>query len=158
MQATAKATEFLDTSSSDSVLWSVSPEMAALEWHRFEPLLAPAIAKSHGMLNTASVKHDLACGHMQLWAAFAGGWDDEVEAVAVTEIRKYVECTVLGMPLVGGKSRERWLHFEGALTQFAAAHGCDYIEGYVRKGWAPDLKLMGWLPLFETWRKPVNGR
>ena len=120
----------------DSVLWAVSPEDAIRLWDRFGPLLEPAIERSHGTHSIGSVQQALANGHMQLWASYK---ENETEAVATTEIITYADCKVLSITLLGGRARERWLHFQREFMDFAAQH-------------------LGWEPVFETWRKPIHGR
>jgi hypothetical protein len=113
---------------------AVPAEALRFVWAKASPLLAEAVAQSHGTFLTEDV---LACcerGAMQLWLACEG--EDVIAAVAA-EIVIFPRKKVLGIPFAGGRDMARWYaKMEAAVEAWAKGFGCTAERLYGRKGWA----------------------
>jgi len=117
---------------SDSTLIGIQSDFIDHWWKVVEPLLAPAIERSLGMLTNDSVYKLLKSKDMQLWISIKDG---VTEAAATTQILTYPKVKVLALPLIGGKNRNNWLLFEPTFHEYGKSFGCTYLEGYFRMGW-----------------------
>jgi hypothetical protein len=96
-------------------------------------------------------------GICRLWIS----WHDErerVEAVVVTETIQYPRRVGLRLWLIGGENMKAWgIPMRDLLEEYAIAHGCDAIEGGLRKGW---LRIggEGWHETGITFEKRLDKR
>jgi len=120
----------------------VYPEHIPIVWPTAAPLLARPIDRSGGRLSVDSVYSWLAAGKFQLWMVREG---NDTLAALVTEIRNYpTGLRTFNIMLLGGFSREKWLHLWPEMAGWAKAQGCTRAEMVGRKGWTRALEGWKW--------------
>lgn len=93
----------------------------------------------------------LLLGQRQLW--IAEDETGEVFAFTVTEILNTPRAKILWSLVTGGKKIDAWVHFEGAISEWARKLGCKAFEGPGRKGWERKMEKFGFVPVFQIFRK-----
>lgn len=87
----------------------------------------------------------------QLWAWIEG---DEITACFVTTILINPKRKICSVPLIGGTGLKIWRKgVDETLGTWAKAQGCEYLEGYARKGWLRVLK--DWFIVSTTIRRKL---
>jgi hypothetical protein len=113
-------------------------ELARL-WHKIEPLLAKATARSRcyepiDVLRLTMAVHLPIEQRMMIWTVERGG---EIVAVLVSKVTQYPRRRILEMLFAGGSRMREWLPIAIPLfDQCARETGCDSIASVGRKGWA----------------------
>lgn len=132
------------------MLCVVRPEEVSALWDLIWPLLKPAAKRAQGGWSEQSIRDAIASGDAQLWAS----WDGKIGAVAMTQIIISGDKKLCSIPLLGGKSRANWLHYEPQVCEWAKAQGCVALEGYARPGW---LRVLhgGWRHCWTVIRKDI---
>lgn len=114
------------------------------------PLVMPWLEKlekdSKGMECVAEIDEQFRSQHLQLFAAFDDEEPDPLIALCGTRLRTFLTGRkVCDIQWCTGRKYRSW--FEkgaAAIEQFAAAEGCDSVIGYMRPGWEPALKALGY--------------
>ncbi len=137
MQTTPKLTEHSTTRFS-ARLFGISSRDVREAWPAAKVLLLPAISRSLGRYDEASVLKGILDKDMQLWMAVA-----EVPlAAAVTQINVWpTGLRTCRMILAGGKEMERWVHMMDHVAEWAKSMDCRYLEIGGRDGWQ---RVFGW--------------
>ena len=143
-----------------SELVGIKAEYLDRVWDVVLEHLRPAIKRAQGTITEESLYEGIKCKNYQLWASIN---NDEAEAFAITVILNYPGVKVLGIPLIGGKNRYNWLGFEPTFMEYGRSHGCEYIETYLRMGWAGLVRKLSKSVLGKEWtihwvlsRKSIN--
>lgn len=115
----------------------VPAELVPAAWESALAHLERALVHTHECFEAEDVLEALLRRDMQLWVSLAGDNGAEIEAAVVTEIVRYPRRKACRVFLVGGRRLRDWLRPMNALLEsFARAHGCDFMEGGARRGWA----------------------
>ena len=110
-------------------------------WARVEPMLTAAIRDGGARLGTEDIRGWLDEGAMQLWIAFD---DENLYAVAITEILVFPRIKVASIVMIAGWSYETWepAAFD-MIKRWAKAKGCKRLEVRGRPGWKRRLQSHG---------------
>ena len=111
-------------------------------WPTVHPFLKPAIERTSGRLDEATVFKGLMTGELVLWAIFRDG---PLGAV-VTQIFTWPSgLRVARCLLAGGRDHADWLDHFHMIEEWAKEHGCHRLEAWGRPGWERSLsKEKGW--------------
>ena len=120
----------------------VPTEQCSFMWRDVKPLLAPAIEASGGRWQPDYVLVALVNGHHNLWIVEA---EEEIIAVATTQIIFYPERKMFCMHFLGGQGWGEW-HEQliESCSKFAKEMGCDGVECSARPGFWKWFKELGW--------------
>jgi hypothetical protein len=101
-------------------------------WSKCKDFLPDSFSPNAPSYDLNDVYDSLVSGETQLWVAVGHG---KILAAAVTMITAEPKARTLAVLNVGGKELKSWVNqMDAAFTNFAAQHGCDYIEAVTRKG------------------------
>lgn len=129
----------------------VLPEHIDTCWERVLPIIAPAVATSHGRYSPHDLYVELCNGQQQLWVCFD---DDGIHGAATTRLVNYPQRRVLSGHFCGGTRMHEWkAPLLGLLERFARDHDCDGMEMLGRRGWERVLDSFGWKPSHVTFEK-----
>jgi hypothetical protein len=106
------------------------------------PKIDAATAYSNGKYQGSDILQQLVSGHMQLWAAV--NENEEIQAIAITEIANYPRIRVMRFLCATGENVEEWINHIDAMEAWGQSHGCKDFEAVVRPGWQKLLKPKGY--------------
>lgn len=111
-------------------------------WPVVYPMLAPAIKRTRGRLDEATVFRTLVAGELVLWLICRNG----PIGAGVTQVFNWPSGLRAARILVaGGRDHTTWFDKLGALEQWARDQGCTVLEAWGRPGWEKALtKANGW--------------
>lgn len=109
-------------------------------WPMIAPLVQKAVAYSKGKTTIEETAADLAAKHKQLWVVI----DEEKKLVcaAVSTLQKFPSGLVLAtINLLGAEvgHLKDILELRAEFESWAKTEGCNRVEIFTRKGWAPKL-------------------
>lgn len=144
MQTTHKLIEPSPTLSlveDTSIIRIERPEIVAM-WPVAYPFLEPAIERTSGRLDEATVFKSLMTGELVLWMIFRGG----PLGAMVTQVFTWPSgLKVARYLLAGGKDHTDWFSQSHVVEEWVKEQGCTILEAYGRPGWEKSLtKERGW--------------
>lgn len=142
MQTTLKQTEPLPTLSLVSSVTKVERQEVPAIWSIAYPMLEPAIERTNGRLDEATVFKSLLTGELVLWVIFKGGPIGSL----VTQVFTWPSgLKVARYLLAGGKDHTDWLSNSPVIEAWVKEQGCTILEAWGRPGWEKSLtKEDGW--------------
>lgn len=111
-------------------------------WPVVYPMLAPAIERTRGRLDEATVFKNLVTGELVLWLICRNG----PIGAGVTQVFNWPSGLRVARILVaGGRDHTNWFDKLDALEEWAREQGCTVLEAWGRPGWEKALtKAKGW--------------
>ena len=111
-------------------------------WPVALPYLEPAIERTSGRLDEATVFKGLVTGELVLWLIVRNG----LLGALVTQIFTWPSgLRVARCLLAGGKDHTDWLDHFHLIEAWARENGCTILEAWGRPGWEKSLsRLKGW--------------
>lgn len=119
------------------------------------PFIEKALEHSEGEYDLVDVEHGLLSGRYESWIAVA---DDEVKAVAITEVVQHPNYRELLIKHIGGKDKNIWMTPEWqdrTFSQYAKDTGCKNLVMFGRKGWKRVLDKLGWKESYTIMKKEI---
>ena len=133
-----------------SVITPILAEDIDAIWPLAAPILEPAIERYDNGYKLDDVKRLLADRSMQLWMI------DKGRAFGVSTIHRYPQFNLLHMCWLAGDGMDDWAELLFVtISQFARLHGCKYLEGTGRRGWARYMKRYGFDDTAMTVRRAI---
>jgi hypothetical protein len=133
------------------MLMGVQSELLPKYWHMLAPLIDRAVQSTECDYDIDDVYKRALTKECQVWA-----WIEENEVCAcfVTEIIIRPKRKILTVPLIGGRGLKAWRNgVDETLGAYGKSHGCEYMEGYARKGWL--RVLSNWFTVSTTIRRKL---
>ena len=122
----------------------------ALRWRDIEPLVRMATDRTAGCFEPVDALQLAMSGSWRLWivektdGAFWPGNEDEIIAIATTEVRQFPRMRVCDIPLIAGREMAEWVEpLLEALKAHARQFECARLTASGRPGWlsVPMLKM-----------------
>ncbi|KKL63986.1 hypothetical protein LCGC14_2169650 [marine sediment metagenome] len=135
MRLMRRTTAFLDMPCSGSGIPAVEvPQI----WNEAEVFLRPAIERSQGRYDIASVYAAIMERNMQLWCV----WDGPMIAAVVTQVNIWpTGMRTARVILAGGSRIKEWVHMMDLIERWSRANDCRLLFADGRPGFK---KLLGW--------------
>jgi hypothetical protein len=127
----------------------VLPYEIAAVWVDVQEMVAEGLRRGRSHWGPLNVLEQLFLGNMHLWLSKTG---DRIEACCVTQILIYPTAKVCSVFVISGENRGNWMKFEHSIAAWGKAQGCEYMEGYGRKGWG---RISGWEPVHTLFRRAL---
>lgn len=137
------------------VMTAVPFEELPKAWHRAAAWLKPAVARSNGRYDMASLYQTIKAQRSVLWLVL----DEAGETVAAltTHVARYPLKDILAVDFIGGNEVDAWLALVvSTLDSFAASNKLDGLETCARHGWKPKLAALGWTQSMAWYERPVS--
>ena len=125
-------------------------------WDAVAELLEPAVERSNGRMNMATLRRSIEARDKQLWLAHVDG---DVIAAWVTQVNEYPDVRVCEMLFGGGRLGEiqMWLDLGlNSVEGSARDKGCGLIELVGRPGWRRELERRGYRHSHVVMEKSVE--
>lgn len=123
-------------------------------WPFAIPYIKRALDHASGEFEVEDVKTFCTNRDMQLWLISHNA--ERVVGAGTTEIIIYPRRKICRIVTLSGSNFKEWASIvEPALLEWAQANGCDGMEAWVRRGFVPTLKEMGYSPKFNCVIKDI---
>lgn len=133
------------------MLLGIASERLPKLWHLCAPLIDKAVQSIESDYDIDDVYQRALAKDCQVWAWVESG---QITACFVTEIIIRPKRKILTVPLIGGSGLKVWRRgVDETLGEYGKYHGCEYMEGYARKGWLRILK--NWFTVSTTIRRKL---
>ena len=133
----------------------VPPWYASHCWGSASKFLDPAVLRSGGRQDIASLRIEVERGIQLLWIMFFG--EDEMIGAFTTSIFRYPKRSVVSVAFAGGDGitdyKEEAIE---AISKYALEMKCDGIEVVGRKGWLRVLEPLGFEESFLVIEKDLK--
>lgn len=111
-------------------------------WPFAEPYIKRALDQGAGEIAAEDLRQACLARDVQLWLIADGA---RVVGAGTTEIVRYPRKTHCRIITLAGSRFAEWAgDADAAVSQWAVAQGCDALEAYVRRGFVPKLKEIGY--------------
>lgn len=133
------------------MLIGIASERLPKLWYLCAPLIDKAIQSTECDFDIDHVYERALSKDCQVWA-----WveDKKITACFVTAILIHPKRKICSVPLIGGRGLRVWRNgVDETLGKWAKEQGCEYLEGYARKGWLRILK--DWFTVSTTIRRKL---
>lgn len=133
---------------------AVPPPAVEIVWADAEPFFQRAVETTDGVYDIETVRRGLGTGEYVLWVVMDG---TKIIAAGTTSIRNYPNAKALTIDWLGGERMPEWLEQSmSVMRSFAKDNGCDFVEGYGRKGWGRALQRFGFEPAYTVYRMELS--
>lgn len=120
-------------------------------WILCAPLIDKAIQRTDCDFDIDDIYQKALTKDCQVWAWIDGG---KITACFVTTLLIHPKRKICSVPLIGGAGLSVWRNgVDEVLGKWAKEQGCEYLEGYARKGWLRVLK--DWSTISTTIRRKL---
>lgn len=124
-------------------------------WRFAEPFVKRALDHTYGEIDAPAIRMFCSDGEMQLWMIVN---DARVVGAGTTQIVIYPCRKVARVVTLAGSAFDEWKALAHATIEtWAADHACDAMEVYVRKGFVPKLKELGYGHRYSVMHKSLKG-
>lgn len=122
-------------------------------WPKVLPWLEAACERGGYTHSTDDMLADLRTGDTQLWVAVA----DEIEAVFITQFRRYPQRAVVEVLVGTGRGYQRWYDkFLDVLEAWSREKGATRMKLIARPGWQRVLRHHGYNPTHVMLEKDLD--
>lgn len=123
-------------------------------WHFAEPFIKRALDHTFGEISASDIRDFCTRQEMQLWMITKG---DRVYGAGATQIVVYPQMKVVRIVALAGTEFDQWMdRSHAAIEVWATENGCTAVECYVRKGFVPKLKEIGYKHRYSVVHKSLG--
>lgn len=132
-------------------MWAgLRAEQAVAFWPQLLPLVEKGLEHGRGEFTANDVLQKLAEREMQAWVVF----DNDIQALVITEIRYFPAYKVLNVFLAAGSMIDEWFpYLEEVIEPFGGEKKALEIGAYCRPGMVRLLEKRGWEKAYTVMRK-----
>lgn len=118
-------------------------------WQFAEPFIKRALDHTFGELSHEDVKHMCLARDMQLWMIYRS--DRRMVGAGTTQIIPYPQKTACRIVTLAGTDFDAWREEAHTIIRaWGKSCGCHCMEVYVRKGFVPRMKEMGYMHRYSV--------
>lgn len=138
----------------DYTIRGIPNEMVNKVWRFAEPFVKRALDHTFGEISHEDVLRMVLNRDMQLWMISRS--DKRIVGAGTTQIIPYPGQTACRIVTLAGAEFDEWREEAHAFIEvWARAQGCTCMENYVRKGFIPKLKEMGYKHRYSVLHKDL---
>lgn len=138
----------------DYLIRGIPHNLVADIWRFAEPFVKRALDHTFGELSHEDVRMMCLTRDMQLW--MISREDKRIVGAGTTQIINYPQVTACRIVMLAGAEFDVWREEAHAIIEaWAREKGCQCIEAYVRKGFIPKLKDMGYRHRYSVLHKDI---
>lgn len=131
------------------------PNDLITHWGEIEPFVSAAVDESNGELTVESIKAKVESGEIAIATVFSD--ETLVAAISFDIIEFDSGMRVINIQCAGGTMMDKWFEqVEAIANNLAKSHNCTKIYIIGRKGWARQMKSLGYEPIHTVIAKEVH--
>jgi hypothetical protein len=125
------------------ILRGIPHVMIEKVWPLAEPYVKRGLEHSYGEVSHLDLKRQCLERDGQLWVAYKKS--GRIVGAGTTEIVQYPQMKVCRIITLAGSEFDEWMEMSHQIIEaWALEQGCDGIEAFVRRGFVPKLKDIGY--------------
>lgn len=139
----------------DYTIRGIPNELVLKVWRFAEPYIKKALEHTFGELSHEDIMRMVVARDAQLWMISRS--DKRIVGAGTTQIINYPQKRACRIVTLAGSEFDEWKEEAHAVIEvWAKDMGCQCMENYVRKGFIPKLKEMGYKHRYSVLHKDLQ--